>query len=279
MKTIKDVKRCQQWCRRLRWPVVLVPTMGALHEGHLSLVRKATKYGKNVVVSIFVNPTQFGNNEDLDKYPRNLKKDLALLKKEKVTAVFVPDVKQVYGEDLADQTTILADKYLGSKLCGASRPGHFDGVVTIVAKLFNIINPDIAIFGQKDYQQFLIIKKLVADLNFPTKVLMSEIVREEDGLAMSSRNQYLSDVQRMQSLIIYKTLALAKILFREEKNVGAVKQLLLKHLRRVPEIRLDYLSILDAKNLLEIEKYQKKSTLVAIAVFVGKTRLIDNVII
>ena len=253
-----------------------VPTMGALHEGHLSLVRAARRENKMVVVSIFVNPTQFGPKEDLKKYPRPLTHDLRLLKKEKVDFVFVPTVKAIYGKKV--KASVKPNVKLTKTLCGKSRPGHFQGVATVVAKLFEIVNPNRVYFGAKDYQQGMVIKRLIEDLDFKIRFRLMPIVREKDGLAMSSRNQYLSPVQRQQALALSKTLFELRRGVRARKgSLKALRQAGLKRLR-TKGIRVDYLELVDPESLQKLRRKQPKM-LAAVAGFVGKTRLIDNVII
>ena len=252
--------------------VGLVPTMGYLHEGHLSLVRLARRKCDILVVSIFVNPTQFGPREDFGRYPRDVKRDLKLLKKVKVDVVFNPSVREMYRE--GHQTYVEVVDW--SKLmCGASRPIHFRGVTTVVLKLFNIVEPDIAVFGRKDFQQAAIIKKMVKDLDLRVKVVTGKIVREKDGLAMSSRNKYLSKDQRKNAVVLYRCLKWLKQAYVKglrdpelavNKMAGMIKE---------KKGRLDYIALVDKNTLQPVEKL-RKGTLVALAVFFGKTRLIDN---
>jgi len=252
--------------------------MGYLHAGHISLVKLAKKYQGSVVVSIFVNPTQFGPKEDFQKYPRNIKNDIKLLKQAGVTAIFSPSVLEMYGENVQQCSKVLADEQLKNKLCGLSRPGHFDGVVTIVARLFNIIQPQFAIFGKKDYQQYLVLKKMASDLKYPVKIIGAPLIREKDGLAMSSRNVYLSAEARQNALIVSQTLALVKKALRSGLSVATARDLGRESLARETTIRFDYLEIVNAQNLESILEYNSGKTLIAVAVFVGKTRLIDNLI-
>ena len=251
-----------------------VPTMGALHEGHLSLVREVKKRNDAIIVSIFVNPAQFGPKEDLKKYPRNLKNDMKLLSG--VDAVFFPSVKEIYPYGFS---TYIEVEVLSDKLCGASRPGHFRGVATVVAKLFNIVKPDTAYFGEKDFQQLAIIKKMVRDLNLGVKIIPMPIVREQDGLAMSSRNSYLTREEREKGPAIYKALEFAKMLALEGvKDAKTIKASMSKLINSEKGIRIDYISICDPETLDEKDMVKGK-TLIAIAAFIGKTRLIDNIII
>lgn len=243
-----------------------VPTMGALHEGHLSLIKKARQPKAFVVMSIFVNPLQFGPKEDFSRYPRTLISDLRLLRQAKVDLVFLPTPKIMYPE----KTVIkVSAGPLGDVLCGRSRPGHFDGVATVVVKLFNLVQPDQAFFGAKDYQQQLIIRRLVTDLNFPIKIITVPTVREPDGLAMSSRNRYLSARERTIAL------NLPQALFVLQKNPRDFSRLK-RELAATANLKLDYLEIVNSQTLLPV-KSAKGQVVIAGAIYVGKTRLIDNV--
>jgi len=252
-----------------------VPTMGYLHEGHTSLMRCSKKENDITVVSIFVNPTQFGENEDFDKYPRDLERDLKICEKEGVDFVFAPSAKDMYPEGYA---TYVVMEDLVDRLCGKFRPGHFKGVLTVVNKLFNIIKPDKAYFGEKDYQQLVVIKKMVKDLNMDVEVIGCPIVREEDGLAKSSRNKYLSKEERTSAVSLYKALQLAQKMFNEgetdpEKIISQMENLI-KSYPQVKEIQ--YIEIVDPDTLKPKEKVEKGDR-VLIAVFIGDTRLIDNI--
>lgn len=256
--------------------LALVPTMGALHEGHLSLVRAARAKYDVVVVSIFVNPTQFGPNEDLTKYPRPFTRDCELLRNEKVDFVFAPTVEEMYPPCSA---TFVNVQNLSDRLCGKSRPRHFRGVTTVVSKLFNIVRPDVAFFGQKDAAQVAVIRAMVRDLNFPVEIVAGPIVRETDGLAMSSRNAYLTPQQRSQALALYRTLARVRELYDlgerdTEQLIGAGK----RTFEREPAARLDYLEIVDPDTLAPLENAEP-GALVAIAGILGTTRLIDNIVL
>ncbi len=262
--------------KRRRETIGLVPTMGYLHEGHLSLIRKARKDTDCVVVSIFVNPIQFGSGEDLKKYPRNLNRDLRFCRANGVDIVFFPTPKSMYSNGFSSYVNV---EGLAGRLCGASRPGHFKGVTTVVTKLFNIVDPDIAYFGQKDAQQAIVIKKMVEDLNMPVKIKILPIVREKDGLAMSSRNIYLDNGQRSQALSLYRSLRLAKDLYEKgekdpKKIIKGMRRLILKE----KDARINYIFIVDLKELKNLNRISEK-TLVAVAVKIGRTRLIDNVIL
>ncbi|MGQ9464696.1 MAG: pantoate--beta-alanine ligase [bacterium] len=256
--------------------VGFVPTMGYLHEGHLSLIRIAHKNCNFVVSSIFVNPIQFGPNEDFNRYPRDLKRDEALLKKEKVDLLFYPSVKEMYADDYK---TYVEVSELSSILCGKSRPGHFRGVATAVLKLFNIIKPDIAVFGEKDYQQAIIIKRMVKDLNLDVKIIMGPIVRENDGLAMSSRNIYLSPEERADATILYQSLKWAKELFYKE-NIKSPEYIINKmhQMIEAKNGRVDYIAVVDKDDLRPV-KFIKKGDRILLAVFFGRARLIDNIAI
>ncbi|MEI8350008.1 MAG: pantoate--beta-alanine ligase [Candidatus Omnitrophota bacterium] len=250
-----------------------VPTMGALHEGHLSLVRRAGKECDFVAVSIFVNPAQFGPKEDFKKYPRAFRRDSALLGKEHVDLLFVPSVKEMYDSDFS---TYVEETYLGRVLCGLSRPGHFKGVCTVVTKLFNIITPDLAYVGQKDYQQAEIIRRLVQDLNFPVTVRVAPIVREDDGLAISSRNKYLSVYERKQALSLSQALRFAKNMIRTgERSPQKVIRCLRNMIDGSKDAKIDYIKIIDPRTLRDVTRIKGKVAVV-LAVYIGKTRLIDN---
>ena len=253
-----------------------VPTMGYLHEGHLSLVRKARKENEIVVVSIFVNPTQFGPNEDFDKYPRDTDRDLKLLQNENVDFVFMPSAEEMYPEGYA--TYVIVER-LTEVLCGKSRPGHFRGVATVVTKLFNIVKPTMAYFGQKDAQQFIVLKRMVEDLNMDVEMVEAPIVRESDGLAMSSRNVYLSPEERKQAVALFETLNLAKKAIENgERDAEKVKKLMRENISKYDKVIIDYIEIVDEKNLTPLSKIEGK-VFIAIAAFVGKARLIDNIIV
>jgi len=253
-----------------------VPTMGALHEGHLSLVRAARRDCDVVVVTIFVNPTQFGRTEDLDDYPRTFEADLAVCEREGADYVFAPSNEAMYPEGAATWVTV---ERVTEGLCGASRPGHFRGVTTVVAKLFNIVQPDKAYFGEKDYQQLIAIKKMVADLNFPVEIVPMSIVREPDGLAMSSRNKYLSAEERCDSLVLQRSLELARTGIADgERSAQAVIDKMRELINEISSARIDYVAVVDAETLEPVESIEG-AVLVAVAVYIGSTRLIDNTVI
>ncbi len=260
-------------------PVALVPTMGALHAGHLALIeraRQAVGDGGVVVVSIFVNPLQFGPTEDLSKYPRPLERDLALCVERGVDYVFRPDAADMYG---AGQSISVHETLLTTGLCGRSRPGHFDGVCTVVAKLFNLVRPTLAVFGMKDYQQLAVIRRMVRDLNFPLTILPAETVREPDGLALSSRNLYLSAEERAQAPVLRRALLhAAEAACEGEEDTEKLETILRDELSGASLARVDYAEIVDAENLQPVALIEKP-TLLALAVFFGRTRLIDNLVV
>jgi len=279
MEIYRSAKRLTAKIERLkrgRKAIGFVPTMGCLHEGHLSLIRRAGKDTDCVVVSIFVNPIQFGPREDFKRYPRDLKRDLELCKKEKVDIVFMPQAGTIYRRSFSTYVNV---ENLTNRLCGTSRPGHFKGVTTVVAKLFNLVRPDVAYFGQKDAQQAVVIKKMVNDLNMPVKINMMPIVREKDGLAMSSRNLYLSSEEHRQALSLYRSLKLAKDLRKKgERNPEKIVSRMRKVIAAEKDSKIDYISIVDLKDLKKVDRISGE-TLVALAVKIGKTRLIDNIIL
>ena len=275
IQSIKEMKNVSNDLIKIGKSIGFVPTMGYLHEGHLSLVRKARKENDVVVVSIFVNPTQFGPNEDFNRYPRDLERDLKLLENEKVDFVFNPTVEEMYPSGYA--TYVIVER-LTEVLCGRSRPGHFKGVATIVTKLFNIVKPTRAYFGQKDAQQFRVLKRMVEDLNMDVEMIEVPIVRENDGLAMSSRNVYLSPEERKQALSLYESLNLAKQAIKNgERDVEKIKEIMKKNFSRYDKVIVDYIEIVDEKELTPLSKVDGK-ILIAVAAFVGKARLIDNII-
>lgn len=254
--------------------VVFVPTMGALHEGHMHLVRAARSHGSRVMVSIFVNPTQFGPNEDFAKYPRTLTADLALLEKEGVDAVFLPNAASMYPEGFQ---TSLHNKVMAEGLCGAQRPGHFDGVLTVVLKLFNLVRPHIAIFGKKDYQQWRLIECMARDLNLAVQIVGLETVREADGLAMSSRNRYLSPADRACATLLSKGLMAArKIVESGEKNIEDIVTACRTHLVAEKSISIEYLELRRQFNLASFDEILDTPAVLLVACRIGSTRLIDN---
>jgi len=274
--TIPEVRAALSDMRAIRKRVGLVPTMGALHDGHLSLVRAAKKQCDAVVVSIFVNPTQFAPTEDLAKYPRQMERDRALLEEEGVDILFAPSVEEIYGS--GSITWVLVEG-LSEKLDGRSRPGHFRGVATVVAKLFNIIEPQIAFFGQKDAAQLAVIRRMVRDLNFPVEIIAGAIVREPDGLAMSSRNAYLSPEERGHALVLQRSLRRAEAEFQSGQRIAAkLISAALEVLASEPQVAVDYLEIVNPDTLESVERITQ-TALLAIAARVGSTRLIDNILL
>jgi pantoate--beta-alanine ligase len=278
MKIIRDPQKMHQLLSGLKknQTIGFVPTMGALHEGHLSLIRAARDENSLVVVSIFVNPEQFGPGEDLYKYPRPLKNDLACCRKQKVDFIFLPDVKNMYPQGFS---TFVNVEKLSERLCGASRTGHFRGVATVVAKLLNIIGPQTLYLGQKDAQQAVIIKRMVSDLNFPVAVRIMPTLRQNDGLALSSRNAYLTSRQREGALVLSKALGLAGSLIRHgQRDVKRIIMRMREVITRDKQTTIDYIAIVDPETLAHLKKI-KRGCLVCLAVKIGKTRLIDNLVI
>ena len=274
--TIPEARAACRDARASRKRLGLVPTMGALHEGHLSLVRAAKAQCDAVAVSIFVNPTQFGPTEDLSKYPRQFDRDRQLLEKEGIDILFAPSVDEIYPDG---PVTWVSVEGLSEKLDGRTRPGHFRGVTTIVAKLFNIIEPDAAFFGQKDAAQLAVIRRMVQDLNLPVEIVACPIVRESDGLAMSSRNTYLNLEERGRALVLQRSLQRAQQEFQTgestaAKLISAAKEVF----AREPQVVLDYFEIVDPDTLDPVKRISQK-TLVAVAAYVGSTRLIDNTVL
>jgi len=276
-ETIQQMRGHSRSAKRAGKSVGFVPTMGYLHEGHLSLARAAREECGFVVMSVFVNPAQFGPGEDLERYPRDLDRDKRLAEEAGVDAIFAPAVSEMYPEGFS--TFVDVDASLTRGLCGARRPGHFRGVATVVAKLFNIVEPDKSYFGQKDAQQAVVIKRMVRDLALPVTVRVMPIVREEDGLAMSSRNSYLSAEERERSLSIPRSLRRAdEIITSGERSSDRVREAMLEVLAENGGVKVDYVEIVDAENLEQVDRIKDK-TLIAVAAFVGGTRLIDNVIL
>jgi pantoate--beta-alanine ligase len=275
-RTIQSVRRTVQAARSHGKKIGLVPTMGALHIGHIELLRAAAKKSDFIVVSIFVNPTQFGPKEDFEKYPRPFKRDLDICREYGVDLVFAPTNLEMYGWE--NLTWVTVEK-LTAPLCGKFRPGHFRGVSTVCAKLFNVIQPDMAFFGQKDAQQTTVIKRMVADLKMPLKIVVCPTVREPDGLAVSSRNKYLTAQQRKDAAAIYKSLGkcreLVKASVTDPKKITAEMR---KILRQRPSIKIEYAEIVDAETLEPLDSIRGK-ILAAVAVRLGPARLIDNVLI
>jgi pantoate--beta-alanine ligase len=274
--TIDEIRAAGRAARREGKSLGLVPTMGALHEGHLSLMRAAKAQCDLVVASIFVNPLQFGPNEDLGQYPRKFERDRELLKQEGVNFIFAPRVEEMYP---AGTVTHVNVEGLSDKLCGRSRPGHFRGVTTVVAKLFNIVEPDRAYFGQKDAAQATIIRRMVRDLNIPVQVVVCPIVREPDGLAMSSRNAYLDAQQRKSALVLRRSLTTVQERFDQgERTVPALIEAGMQVFAAVSSVRLDYFEIVDPATLDPVDDLSLQA-LVAVAAFVESVRLIDNIVL
>lgn len=272
-KKISEVRQIVKEQRQQGKSIALVPTMGYLHEGHLTLVKEAKKSGSFVVMSIFVNPLQFGPNEDFARYPRDLERDAQKAEIAGVDVIFNPEVEEMY--PTKNLTHVEVDE-LGESLCGASRPGHFRGVTTVVSKLFHIVLPDQAYFGQKDYQQYLIVRQMVEDLNFPIEVIGVPIVREEDGLALSSRNVYLSSEQRKEALVLGRSLTEAENWVRQgERSAQIIEERIREKIRNESSGEIDYIEIRCAKDLHKVEEISG-NVLIALAVRFGSTRLIDN---
>ena len=277
LRTIPETRRWVQTERTSSGALGLVPTMGSFHEGHLSLIRRARQSCDRTIVSIFVNPLQFGPGEDYESYPRDFERDLSLATQEGVDAVFHPEEGEMFPSGLVESVGV---GKLGEALCGASRPGHFQGVATVVAKLFHVVQPDRAFFGQKDAQQALIIRTMVLNLNWPLQIEVCPTVREADGLAYSSRNRYLSVEERTQATVLYRSLRLAESLIHSgERNAASVEQQIQKQIqqviRAVPEAEIDYARVVDPATLEGLQQIRGE-VLAVVAVRFGKTRLIDN---
>lgn len=279
MKILRKIPEMREAVRKLKSRgknVGFVPTMGYLHEGHLSLVRESLKRTDSTVVSIFVNPTQFGPREDFKEYPRDFKRDAEILEGMGVNFLFAPETVEMYP---GGYKTYVEVRDLQDRLCGCSRPGHFRGVCTIVLKLFNIVNPDISFFGQKDVQQAIILKRMVKDLDLDVKIEVLPIIREEDGLALSSRNKYLSPGQRKAALSLSKSLREARMIIEEgERDSGKIVQCMREIIDAEPLAKIDYIDIVEMKGLKRLKKIEKEA-LIALAAFIGKVRLIDNTIV
>jgi pantoate--beta-alanine ligase len=278
MEIINRRQRMSSVARKIRRDqdrsIGLVPTMGALHEGHLSLVREARRMCDVVVVSVFVNPTQFGPSEDFEHYPRDLTKDTALLTDYSVDYIFAPPLEEIYPRDFSTYVNVGG---LSKLLEGETRPGHFRGVATVVSILFNTIRPDFAFFGQKDAQQAVIIKRLVRDLAFDTEIVVLPTVREDSGLAISSRNLYLDAEEQEAASVIHRALKQAKEAYKKgEHHAGKLADIVRKTVETEPRVRLDYVSVVDADTLERLDKLDERPILIAVAAYVGKTRLIDN---
>jgi len=276
MIVIESVAKMQEFARQRRGEIALVPTMGYLHEGHASLMVEAKKRAKTVVVSIFVNPTQFGVNEDLDSYPRDLERDLRVAEQAGVDVIFAPTAAGMYPPGYQSYLNV---EELTAHLCGASRPGHFRGVTTVVAKLFNIVTPKTAIFGSKDFQQLAVIRQMVRDFNMDLEIVGMPIVRESDGLALSSRNAKLAPREREAALCLSRSIAAARAAFQNgERSVAPLREAAAAVIRRESKAELDYLEFRDSDSLVPLEKADE-GTLLALAVRIGAVRLIDNCIL
>ena len=277
MKIIRKPEELQKAIEKLKKKgktIGLVPTMGALHCGHMSLMKKSVSQNDITVVSIYVNPIQFGPNEDYEKYPRPIEKDIKACKENKVDFLFLPTNKTLYGDSFS---TYIYNNKLAKIMCGVTRPIHFQGVCTVVAKLFNIVLPTRAYFGLKDYQQYIIVKQMVKDLNFNIKVVGCPIIREKSGLAMSSRNTYLSEQSKQDACGIYKSLYLAKKQFSEGKKLKDIKKNIEKNILNIPESKIDYVELRNSESLA-LATDKDKSIVIAVAVKVAKVRLIDNIV-
>jgi pantoate--beta-alanine ligase len=279
MRLVRKIREMQKVSDQLKQEgkrIGLVPTMGYLHDGHLSLVRKVKDLCDVVVVSIFVNPTQFGPGEDFKRYPRDEEGDKAKLEGEAVDLLFIPEASDMYPSGYQTYVDVTE---VSKGLCGDFRPGHFRGVATVVAKLFNIVKPDVAIFGEKDYQQLLVIKRMVEDLNFDIKIIPGVLIREEDGMAMSSRNTYLSPEERKRALILYRSLLKGKDLFQSgERKASILLKAVRESIKSMDGVTLQYVEIRDVETLEKIKNVDKPAV-IALAAIVGSVRLIDNIII
>ncbi len=276
MKVVETIDKMKRLRLKLAEPVGFVPTMGHLHEGHLELVRQAKAENPSVVVSIFVNPTQFGPKEDFASYPRDIPRDLAMLEHVKTDIIFMPSAADMYPPRFSSWVDV---EKVTERLEGAVRPGHFRGVTTVVAKLFNIVQPTKAYFGQKDAQQVIVIRKMVADLNMNLEIVTCPTVRELDGLAMSSRNTYLNPEERKAATVLYKALTLAQQLWSQgERDAQHLRQEMIELIQKQPLATIDYVSVADAETLEELDEV-KPPAVVSLAVKIGKPRLIDNVVL
>ena len=278
MEIINRRQRMSSVSRKIRREqdrtIGLVPTMGALHEGHLSLVREARRMCDVVVVSVFVNPTQFGPSEDYEHYPRDLTKDTALLTDYNVDYIFAPAAEEIYPKDFSTYVNVGG---LSKLLEGETRPGHFRGVATVVAILFNTVRPDFAFFGQKDAQQAVIIKRMVRDLAFDTEIVVSPTVREDSGLAISSRNLYLDAEEQQSAAVIHQGLKAAKQAYKKgERHAAKLIEIARSTIETEPRVRVDYVNVVDAETLEKLDKLDERPMLIAVAAYIGKTRLIDN---
>lgn len=273
IESIDEMQRISQAARAAGTTIVLVPTMGFLHEGHASLMGEGRRRGGLLVTSIFVNPTQFGAGEDFTSYPRDLERDVKIAAAAGVDLIFAPGAAAMYP---AGYQTFVDVEKITLPLCGSHRPGHFRGVTTVVGKLFNIVQPHVALFGRKDYQQLAVIRKMVADLNIPVEIIGMPTVREPDGLAMSSRNSYLSPAERTSALCLYRSMAAARALYQSgERAPSILLKRVMAEIDAEPAAKVEYAELRDGETLEEIEKADDR-TVLALAVRIGKTRLIDN---
>jgi pantoate--beta-alanine ligase len=276
-ESIDEIRNTVRLWKREKLKVGFVPTMGALHEGHLSLIRQAKKKADRIVISIFVNPEQFGPGEDFEKYPRKLEEDLKMCRKMRAAAVFTPETSVMYP---GEKVFTIDIKDMDKHMCGASRPGFFQGIVLVVNKLFNIIEPDIAVFGQKDIQQYLILKQMVDEFNHGVKLEMGQIIRANDGLALSSRNAYLSNEERLKAPSLYRSLTYIE---KQIKNGVDQPSLLIEHQKNELEakgFKIDYIDVFSMDEIAQVEKLEKEGNyILAGAVYLGETRLIDNILI
>lgn len=274
IQTIEQMKNQVQEWKKKGYTIGCVPTMGALHEGHASLIEKAEKENDKVVVTIFVNPTQFGPNEDYASYPRTIEEDQKICQNMGAAAIFNPSADEMYHKNRATSVSVSG---ITEPMCGAKRPGHFDGVCLVVTKLFNIISPNRAYFGQKDAQQVAVIKRMVEDLNIDVEIVPCPIVREADGLAKSSRNRYLSTEERKAAVVLNQSLQFARSLLDDgESNAHILRNHIVAMIEKEPLAKIDYVEILDRENLRPIEGKIQEDILIGLAVYIGKARLIDN---
>jgi len=275
MKIARTVKEISSFLNENSRPIGLVPTMGSLHEGHIALIKKARSLCKTVVVSIFVNPAQFAPDEDLNIYPRDFEHDRIVCENSEADIVFYPSVDEIYPDGFL--TAVKVNK-LTEVLEGESRPSHFEGVTTVVAKLFNIIHPNFAFFGKKDAQQLIVIQKMIADMNMPAEIVSIETVREPNGLAYSSRNVYLSDKQRKEAVVLYQALKRAESVIKwGQKECSIIEKVIEREIKKSKEAKIDYISCNKVNNLSKLSKIIENNSLISLAVFFGKTRLIDNI--
>ena len=272
--SIDEMQTLSENLRKQGRSIGFVPTMGFLHEGHLSLVDLLTDRTDTSILSIFVNPTQFSEGEDLEKYPHDLERDLKLCQERKLDIVFIPKRKEMYS---VHHSTLIEEESLSPKLCGLSRPTHFQGVTTVCAKLFNICQPNIVVLGQKDAQQVVVLKRMIKDLNFPIEVIVGDIFREKDGLAMSSRNSYLSLEQREDALLLNRSLRAGRDLqSRGISNIDQIKEEVISMLRQGKSIRLDYVEVVNRETMEPIQEIEPNQSIIVLAVWIDKIRLIDN---